>query len=85
MNSSSYMHGYSGNSYDRWVERNSNSTALGKVQKQFWFTKSAVIRKFGKKEDEHVVSSDAELDAKIELFNAIETTTKELQVNFANQ
>lgn len=74
------LHSYSGQNYDRWVQRNSNTTTLGKVQKQFWFTKSAVIRKLGKKEDEHVVASDAELDAKIELFKAIETSTKNLQV-----
>ena len=82
---SNYMstnHGISGSNYDKWVERNSNSTTFGKVQKQFWFTKSAVLRKFGKKEDEHIVASDAELDAKIELFKAIESSTKELQVNF---
>ncbi|KAG7169979.1 Islet cell autoantigen 1-like [Homarus americanus] len=52
------IHSYSGQSYDRWVERNSSSSTLGKVQKQFWFTKSAVIRKFGKKEDEHVLLAD---------------------------
>ncbi|KAK3868195.1 hypothetical protein Pcinc_026393 [Petrolisthes cinctipes] len=74
------IHSYSGQNYDRWVERNSNgSTTLGKVQKQFWFTKSAVIRRLGKKEDEHVVASDAELDAKIELFKAIESSTRTLQ------
>lgn len=73
-------HGYSGNNFDRWVERNSNTSAFGKVQKQFWFTKSAVIRKLGKREDEYIVSSDAELDAKIDLFKAIESSTKELQV-----
>jgi hypothetical protein len=28
----------------------------------------AVVRKFGKDEDEHVVASDAELDAKLDLF-----------------
>ncbi|XP_037798921.1 islet cell autoantigen 1-like [Penaeus monodon] len=78
------IHSYSGQSYDRWVERNANSSAFGKVQKQFWFTKSAVIRKLGKKEDEHVVASDAELDAKIELFKAIESSTKDLQVLLAD-
>lgn len=78
------LHSYSGQNYDRWVQRNSNSSTLGKVQKQFWFTKSAVIRRLGKKEDEHVVASDAELDAKIELFKAIEISTKNLQVLLAD-
>lgn len=41
------------------------------MQHQYWLTKTAVQRKFGKKEDECVVSSDAELDAKIELFKSI--------------
>ncbi|CAL4123700.1 unnamed protein product [Meganyctiphanes norvegica] len=79
-----HMQSYSGQSYDRWVERNTNNSAMGKVQKQFWFTKSAVIRKLGKKEDEHVVASDAELDAKIELFKAIESSTKSLQALLAD-
>ncbi|KAB7503310.1 Islet cell autoantigen 1 [Armadillidium nasatum] len=80
----SNYHGYSGNNFDRWVERNSNTSALGKVQKQFWFTKSAVIRKLGKREDEYIVASDAELDAKIDLFKAIESSTKELQMLLAD-
>ncbi|XP_076033809.1 islet cell autoantigen 1-like protein isoform X2 [Oratosquilla oratoria] len=74
-----HLQSYSGSSYDRWVERSSNNSAFGKVQKQYWITKSAVIRKLGKKEDKHVVASDAELDAKIELFKAIESSTKNLQ------
>ena len=73
--------GMSGSGYDRWVERNSpHNSTLGKVQRQFWFTKSAVMRKFGKTQDEHIVASDAELDAKMELFKSIDATTKELQV-----
>lgn len=79
-----HMQSYSGQSYDRWVERNTNNTTMGKVQKQFWFTKSAVIRKLGKKEDEHIVASDAELDAKIELFKAIDSSTKTLQALLAD-
>lgn len=75
-----HYHGYSGKGYDNWVERNSNSSTFGKVQKQFWFTKSAVMRKLGKREDEYIVASDAELDAKIDLFKAIEESTRELQV-----
>ncbi|KAA0190831.1 hypothetical protein HAZT_HAZT007488 [Hyalella azteca] len=78
--------GWSGSGYDRWVERNSsygNNTTLGKVQRQFWFTKSAVMRKLGKNQDEHIVASDAELDAKMELFKAIESSTKELQLALA--
>ncbi|KAF2361859.1 Islet cell autoantigen Ica1 C-terminal [Trinorchestia longiramus] len=78
--------GWSGSGYDRWVERNSSpshNSTLGKVQRQFWFTKSAVMRKLGKNQDEHIVASDAELDAKMELFKAIESSTKELQLALA--
>lgn len=41
------------------------------MQHQYWLTKKTVQRKFGTKEDECIVMSDAELDAKIELFKSI--------------
>lgn len=41
------------------------------MQHQYWVTKKVFQRKLGGKEDEHIVSSDAELDAKIELFKSI--------------
>ncbi len=37
------------------------------------------MRKLGKDEDEHVVASDAELDAKLDLFRSINETTSNLQ------
>lgn len=48
------------------------------VQHQFWVTKKAVERKLGTKEDECIVSSDAELDAKIELFKTISDSCNRL-------
>ncbi len=39
----------------------------------------AVVRKLGKDEDEHVIASDSELDAKLELFRSINDTTSRLQ------
>ena len=75
----------SGTSYDRWAYEQSaaapgaNDTALNKLQHKFWVTKQAVVRKLGKDEDEHVVSSDSELDAKLELFHSIHETTCSLQ------
>ncbi|EDW31115.1 GL20778 [Drosophila persimilis] len=48
------------------------------VQHQFWITKKAVQRKLGSKEDKHIISSDAELDAKIEVFKSISDTSLEL-------
>ncbi|XP_030385976.1 islet cell autoantigen 1 [Scaptodrosophila lebanonensis] len=48
------------------------------VQHQFWITKKVVQRKLGSKEDKHIISSDAELDAKIEVFKSIAETSSEL-------
>lgn len=40
---------------------------LTQIKKAYWTTKQQVIKKFGKKQDEHIVASDAELDAKLEV------------------
>ncbi|XP_053953987.1 islet cell autoantigen 1 [Anastrepha ludens] len=45
---------------------------------QFWITKKTVQRKLGTKEDEYIISSDADLDAKIEVFKSIANTSFEL-------
>jgi len=42
-------------------------------------TKQTVFRKLGKKEDDCIVASDAELDAKLELFRSIQETCLDLQ------
>ncbi|KAK1121355.1 hypothetical protein K0M31_010649 [Melipona bicolor] len=49
------------------------------MQHQFWVTKQALSRKLGKKEDECIVASDAELDAKLELFHSIQKSCLNLQ------
>jgi hypothetical protein len=56
------------NHYDKHLEHQ-DQTTLGKIQQQYWTTKQHVIQKLGKKEDEFVVLSDAELDAKLDVFN----------------
>lgn len=56
----------------------SNESVINKMQRKYWITKQTVFRKLGKKEDECIVSSDAELDAKLELFNSIQQTTSSL-------
>lgn len=56
----------------------SNESVINKMQKKYWVTKQTVFRKLGKKEDEFIVSSDSELDAKLELFNSIQQTTTNL-------
>lgn len=49
------------------------------MQHQYWVTKKSVQRKLGRKEDECVISSDAELDAKLELFKSINDSCLQLQ------
>ncbi|XP_066992144.1 islet cell autoantigen 1 isoform X2 [Anabrus simplex] len=75
--------GYSGTAYDRWVEQrgsdNPNKSTITKMQHHYWVTKQTVFRKLGKKEDECIVASDAELDAKLELFRSIQESCMDLQ------
>ncbi|ENN75565.1 hypothetical protein HUJ04_004098 [Dendroctonus ponderosae] len=49
------------------------------MQHQYWVTKKSVLRKLGGKEDECVISSDAELDAKLELFKSVNDSCMQLQ------
>lgn len=63
--------------YDKF-EEHMDQSPLGKIQRQYWTAKQHVIKKFGKKEDEFVVLSDAELDAKLDLFEAIESSSIDL-------
>lgn len=49
------------------------------LQHQFWVTKKAVQRKLGSKEDECIVSSDAELDSKIDLLKSIGDSCSQLK------
>lgn len=74
-------HGYSGNSFDRWINEQSlqgSENAMNKMQHQFWVAKQTILRRLGKKEDDCVVASDAELDAKLELFLSIQETCSQL-------
>ncbi|KAK2108612.1 Islet cell autoantigen 1-like protein [Saguinus oedipus] len=43
-----------------------NQSVVSRMQKKYWKTKQVFIKATGKKEDEHLVASDAELDAKLE-------------------
>lgn len=44
-----------------------NQSVVSRMQKKYWKTRQVFIKATGKKEDEHVVASDAELDAKLEV------------------
>lgn len=48
------------------------SSALNRMQERYWATKQAVFKKLGKKDDDCIIASDAELDSKLELFQTIE-------------
>ncbi|EPY82879.1 hypothetical protein CB1_000613015 [Camelus ferus] len=48
---------------DRYAQ---DKSVVNKMQQKYWETKQAFIKATGKKEDEHVVASDADLDAKLE-------------------
>ncbi|KAJ8877133.1 hypothetical protein PR048_021586 [Dryococelus australis] len=75
--------GYSGMAYDRWIEQHaseaSTKSAMAKMQHQYWVTKQTVFRKLGKKDDACIVASDAELDAKLELFRSVQNSCLDLQ------
>lgn len=49
------------------------------MRHQYWVTKKTVLKKLGTKEDECIVASDAELDAKLELFRSISDSCLQLQ------
>ncbi|XP_046968846.1 islet cell autoantigen 1 [Vanessa cardui] len=49
------------------------------MQHQYWVTKKTVLKRLGTKEDDCIVSSDAELDAKLELFRSISDSCLQLQ------
>uniref|UniRef100_H2ZC35 AH domain-containing protein n=1 Tax=Ciona savignyi TaxID=51511 RepID=H2ZC35_CIOSA len=69
--------GYSGQSYDRNVFE-ANLSTVNKLQRDFWNAKQVLRKKFGKSEDQHIVASDAELDAKLDLFNSVQKTCADL-------
>lgn len=57
---------YSREFYDQYAQGQEKSV-VNKMQQKYWKTKQTLIKVTGKKEDEHVVASDAELDAKLEV------------------
>ncbi|KAJ3584587.1 hypothetical protein NHX12_015082 [Muraenolepis orangiensis] len=55
-----------------------DSSVMARMQKKFWKTKQVLIKATGKKEDEYVVASDADLDAKLQFFRSVQSTCTEL-------
>nr|XP_046158090.1 islet cell autoantigen 1-like isoform X2 [Oncorhynchus gorbuscha] len=72
-----YSGGYSREYFDRFIE-SQDSSVVNKFQQKYWKTKQKIIKVTGKKEDEHVVASDADLDGKLEVFHSVQRTCMEL-------
>ncbi|NXD90332.1 ICA69 protein, partial [Chaetorhynchus papuensis] len=72
-----YSSNYPREFYDQYAQSQEKSV-VNKMQQKYWKTKQTLIKVTGKKEDEHVVASDADLDAKLELFHSIQRTCMEL-------
>lgn len=65
------------NYYDKYAEHQDNTT-FGKLRSKYWTTKQLVIKKLGGEEDEFVIASDADVDAKLELLYAIKQSCNDL-------
>uniref|UniRef100_A0A8C1E1X0 Islet cell autoantigen 1 n=1 Tax=Cyprinus carpio carpio TaxID=630221 RepID=A0A8C1E1X0_CYPCA len=63
--------------FDHFLQ-NQESSVVNKFHQKYWKTKQTLIKVTGKKEDEHVVASDADLDAKLEVFHSVQRTCMEL-------
>lgn len=64
-------------SYNKYAEHQDRSS-LGKLRSKYWTTKQLVIKKLGREEDEFVIASDADVDAKLELLYAIKRSCVDL-------
>ncbi|XP_042613862.1 islet cell autoantigen 1-like protein isoform X3 [Cyprinus carpio] len=71
-------YGFSSDMFSGRAVLGEDSSVMARMQKKFWKTKQALIKATGKKEDEHVVASDADLDAKLEFFRSVQSTCTEL-------
>lgn len=66
------------NDFTRPTAYYGQSSTVSRMQQQYWTTKQAFFRKIGRKEDDCIIASDAELDAKLELFGAIQDSCTNL-------
>ncbi|XP_064166604.1 islet cell autoantigen 1-like isoform X1 [Anguilla rostrata] len=71
-------YGFSGDMFSGRAVLGDDSSVMARMQKKFWKTKQVLIKATGKKEDEYVVASDADLDAKLEFFRSVQATCTEL-------
>ncbi|KAJ8256058.1 hypothetical protein COCON_G00199220 [Conger conger] len=71
-------YGFSADMFSGRAVLEDDSSVMARMQKKFWKTKQVLIKATGKKEDEYVVASDADLDAKLEFFRSVQATCTEL-------
>ena len=64
-------------SYNKFAEHQ-DRTSLGKLRSKYWTTKQLVIKKLGREEDEYIIASDADVDAKLELLYTIRQSCSDL-------
>jgi hypothetical protein len=64
-------------SYDKYAEHQ-DRTSLGKLRSKYWTTKQLVIKKLGREQDEFIIASDADVDAKLELLYTIKRSCHDL-------
>ncbi|RXN38223.1 islet cell autoantigen 1-like isoform X1 [Labeo rohita] len=72
------VRGFSSDMFSGRAVLGEDSSVMARMQKKFWKTKQVLIKATGKKEDEHVVASDADVDAKLEFFRSVQSTCTEL-------
>ncbi|UJR08435.1 hypothetical protein I4U23_012705 [Adineta vaga] len=65
------------NFFDKHAEHQ-DKTSLGKLRSKYWTTKQMVMKKLGREEDEFVIASDADVDAKLELLYAVKQSCHDL-------
>ncbi|CAH8610770.1 unnamed protein product [Schistosoma rodhaini] len=62
---------------DRYIQKTNDSTSH-RLKSAYWTTKQAVIKKLRRKQDENIVASDSDLDAKLELLKSVQLTCRDL-------
>ncbi|KAH8856736.1 Islet cell autoantigen 1 [Schistosoma japonicum] len=62
---------------DRYIQRTDDSKSH-KLKSAYWTTKQAVLTKLRRKQDENIVASDSDLDAKLELLKSVQLTCRGL-------
>jgi len=64
--------------FDRFADEIFGESTKLKMKQTFWTAKQLLREKLGRMEDEHLMAADADLDMKLEQFNRIRESTKQL-------